>query len=176
VERFLSRVGMKQRKKYETSDWSFLHPGRQASILYNNRVIGYLGEVHPKVADNYGIGERAYLAVIDMPVIDELASFDRKYTGIVRYPAVTRDISILVPSGVTNGQIEDMLLQRGGKILESLRLFDIYEGAQVMTGYKSMAYSLVFRSATGTLSDDDITAAMKKIWNGLGQMGIEIRS
>ena len=111
-----------------------------------------------------------------MPVVTELATFDRKYTGINRYPAVTRDISMLVPKDLAAGQIEEIILQRGGKILESLNLFDIYEGAQVRPGYKSMAYSLVFRAPDRTLEDADITAAMKKIWNGLERLGLEIRS
>ena len=76
---------------------TYLHPGRQANILYDGKIVGYLGEVHPEVADIYGIGGRAYIAVIDMPEILDYASFDRKYTGIAKYPAITRDISMVVP-------------------------------------------------------------------------------
>ena len=177
VEEFLDRAGLDQRRTYDPSDKKpFLHPGRQAEILYNGKKLGYLGEIHPLVADTYGIGEKTIIAVLDMPVVTELASFDRKYTGIARFPAVSRDISMLVPSDVMAGQIEAILLQRGGKILESCSLFDIYEGAQVRSGYKSMAYALVFRAADRTLEDADVTAAMKKIWNGLETLGIEIRS
>lgn len=177
VEEILDKVGITGRKTYDTKETKpFLHPGGQARVLYNDRLLGFLGEVHPLVAQEYGIGEKAYVAVLDMPVVTELATFDRKYTGINRYPAVTRDISMLVPKDLAAGQIEEIILQRGGKILESLNLFDIYEGAQVRPGYKSMAYSLVFRAPDRTLEDADITAAMKKIWNGLERLGLEIRS
>ena len=111
-----------------------------------------------------------------MPEITALATFDRKYTGIAKYPAVTRDISMVVPKHILAGDIETMILQRGGKILETCTLFDIYEGAQIQEGFKSMAYSIVFRAKDRTLAESDITAAMKKIWNGLESLGIEIRS
>ena len=149
---------------------------RQADVIYNGRKIGYLGEVHPLVMENYGLGEKTYVAVLDMPYIVEEASFDRKYTGIARFPAVSRDISMIVPRQILAGQIEDVIEQRGGKILESYHLFDIYEGAQIRPGFKSMAYSISFRAKDRTLEEADITAAMKKIWNGLEAMGIEIRS
>lgn len=93
-------------------------------------MIGFLGEVHPQVLDNYGIGEKAYVAVLDMPKIVEKASFDRKYEGIPKFPAVTRDLSMVVPKHVLAGEIEEMIVQRGGKHLESFKLFDIYEGTQ----------------------------------------------
>ena len=177
VEEFLEKVGLTGRKSYSPEDKKpYLHPGRQADIMYGKKVLGYLGEIHPLVADTYGIGEKAYVAVIDMGAVTELATFDRKYTGIARFPAVTRDISMVVPKEILAGQIEAMINQRGGKILEGCQLFDIYEGAQIKRGFKSMAYSIVFRANDRTLEESDITAAMKKIWNGLESMGIEIRS
>ncbi len=177
VEEFLDKLGISGRRSYQPEhDRPFLHPGRQANIYYKKTRIGYLGEVHPTVAATYGIGEKAYIAVLDMPEVTELATFDRKYEGIARFPAVTRDISMIVPKTVLAGQIEDMIIQRGGKILESCQLFDIYEGAQIRMGCKSMAYSITFRAKDRTLEEADITAAMKKIWNGLESMHIEIRS
>ena len=104
-----------------------------------------------------------------------MATFDRKYEGIAKYPAVTRDISMVVPKAVLVGQIEAILEQRGGKILEGYSLFDIYEGEQIQEGYKSIAYTLTFRAKDRTLEDADITAAMKKILNGLESLGIELR-
>ena len=138
-------------------------------------VIGFLGEVHPQVLDNYGIGEKAYVAVLDMPKIVEKASFDRKYEGIPKFPAVTRDLSMVVPKHVLAGEIEEMIVQRGGKHLESFKLFDIYEGTQIKEGYKSMAYSVVFRAKDKTMEEAEITTVMKKILNGLESMGIELR-
>ena len=146
-EEFFEKAGMKKRVEYDPADKKpYLHPGRQADMLYEGKKVGYLGEVHPLTADAYGIGERAYIAVIDILSVLEFAGFNHKYTGIAKYPAVSRDLSLVVPHQVLAGQIENVLIQRGGKILESYQLFDIYEGSQIQAGYKSMAYSLVFRA------------------------------
>lgn len=177
VEEFLERVGMKAKKTYDPTDKKpFLHPGRQADVVYQGKTVGYLGEIHPEVMDAYGLGEKTYVAVLDMPQVVEMATFDRKYTGIARYPAVSRDISMVVPKEVSAGQIEAMIVQRGGKLLESCQLFDIYEGVQIKPGFKSMAYAITFRAKDRTLEETDVTAAMKKIWHGLESLKIEIRS
>ena len=177
IEEFLDKLGMTGRKSYRpNSGKTFLHPGRQANVYYGDKLLGFLGEVHPLVASAYGIGERAYIAVLDMPTVTELATFDRKYAGIAKFPAVSRDISMVVPKQILAGEIEDVIIQRGGKILENCQLFDIYEGAQIRSGFKSMAYSITFRAKDRTLEEGDITAAMKKIWNGLEALGIEIRA
>ena len=176
-EEFFEKVGMKKRVTYDPqSGKPYLHPGRQANMVYGGKVVGYLGEVHPLVADTYGIGEKAYIAVIDIPMVLDFANFSYKYTGIAKYPAVTRDLSMVVPKNVLAGQIEAVLEQRGGKILESYHLFDIYEGSQIKEGYKSMAYSVVFRHHDKTLEESEITTVMKKILNGLTGLGIELRS
>ena len=176
IEEFFEKIGMKEREKYDpNSGKPYLHSGRQANIIYDGKVVGYLGEVHPEVADTYGIGERAYIAVIDMPEILPYATFDRKYTGIAKYPSVTRDISMVVPKDVLVGQIEEVIEKRGGANLESFRLFDIYEGAQIKKGFKSVAYSIVFRAKDRTLEEADVSSAMKKILNGLEELGIELR-
>ena len=129
VEEFLESIGMHKRESYDPkAGRNYLHPGRQANILYEDQLIGYLGEVHPEVCDNYDLKTRAYVAVLDIPAILPYATFDRKYEGIAKYPAVLRDISMVVPKSVLAGQIEAVIAQRGGKILEDYRLFDIYEG------------------------------------------------
>ena len=176
VEEFLDKIGMHLKETYDpNAGKSFLHPGRQANIIYDGTVIGYLGEVHPTVAATYGIGERAYVAVLDMPSIVPMATFDRKYEGIAKFPAVTRDISMVVPKNVLVGQIEEVIAVRGGQILENYELFDIYEGSQIKGGYKSVAYSLTFRAKDRTLTDTEISASMKKILNGLEALGAELR-
>ena len=176
VEEFFEKVGLHKKETYDpNAGKNFLHPGRQANIIYEGRVVGYLGEVHPQVADNYGIGERAYVAVIDMPEIVELATFDRKYEGIAKYPAVSRDISMVVPKEILVGQIEEVIEKKGGAYLESYKLFDLYEGAQIKPGFKSVAYSITFRAKDRTLEEADVSAAMKKILKALEEMGIELR-
>ncbi len=176
VEEFLEQVGMKKKLTYNADAGKpFLHPGRQAEIIYNGTVIGYLGEVHPQVAENYDLKTRAYVAVIDMPYIYEMADFNIKYEGIAKFPAVSRDISMVVPKEILVGQIEAVIEQRGGKILEDYRLFDIYEGDQIEEGFKSVAYNIVFRAKDRTLEENDIASVMKKILNGLEGLGIQLR-
>ena len=176
VEEFFEKIGMKEKETYDpNSGRSYLHPGRQADIIYKGSKIGFLGEVHPEVADTYGIGERAYVAVIDMPEVLKYATFDRKYTGIAKYPAVTRDISMVVPKEILVGQIEEIIEKKGGAYLESYHLFDLYEGEQIKAGFKSVAYSIVFRAKDKTLSDTEVTEAMDRILKGLEALGIELR-
>ena len=176
VEEFFEKVGLHKKETYDpNAGKNFLHPGRQANIVYDGKVVGYMGEVHPEVADIYGIGERAYVAVIDMPQITELATFDRKYEGIAKYPAVSRDISMVMPKSILVGQVEEVIENKGGAYLESYKLFDIYEGAQIKAGFKSVAYSITFRAKDKTLEEADISAAMNRILKALEEMGIELR-
>ena len=176
VEEFLEKIGITQKISYHPEEKKpFLHPGRQAEICYKKTVIGYIGEVHPQVADQYEIGERTYLAVLDMPSVLPLATFERRYTGIAKYPAVMRDISMVVPKGILVGQIEEVIEAKGGQYLESYALFDIYEGSQIMAGFKSVAYSIVFRANDKTLEDKEVNEAMERIIKALKGIGIELR-
>ncbi len=176
VEEFLGQVGINKNITYDPKAGKiFLHPGRQANVICDDKVIGYLGEVHPLVCENYAMKTRAYVAVIDMPYIYEMANFDKKYEGIAKFPAVSRDISMVVPKEIMVGQIEDVIKQRGGNILEGYNLFDIYEGDQIEKGFKSVAYNIVFRAKDRTLEESDVSGAMKKILNGLEELGIQLR-
>ncbi|MCI8744941.1 MAG: phenylalanine--tRNA ligase subunit beta [Lachnospiraceae bacterium] len=176
VEEFFDKIGLHKKEVYDPKAGKpFLHPGRQANIIYDGKIVGYLGEVHPAVADTYGIGERAYVAVLDMPSIEPFATFDRKYEGIAKYPAVNRDISMVIPKSVLAGQIEEIIENKGGSYLESCQLFDVYEGAQIKKGYKSMAYSIVFRAKDKTLEEADVASAMKRILKGLEALDAELR-
>lgn len=176
VEELLTRVGMDDKVNYDpNSGKNYLHPGRQANVVYDGQVIGYLGEVHPLVADNYNIKDRVYVAVIDMPYIVEMADFDKKYEGIANFPASTRDISMVVPKDVLVGQLEEIFEKRGGQYLENYELFDLYEGDQIQAGFKSVAYSLVFRALDKNLADTDVNEAMERILDGLEKIGVELR-
>lgn len=176
VEEFLERAGMHDIVDYDpNAGKNFLHPGRQANIIYQGKVIGYMGEVHPEVCENYDMKTRAYIAVLDMPFITEMATFDRHFKGIAKHPAVNRDISMVVKKDILVGQIEKVIREKGGHHLESYHLFDIYEGSQIKAGYKSVAYSITFRANDRTLEEKDITAAMDKIIAGLEGLGIELR-
>ncbi len=176
VEEVVEAIGLKKLKTYDPkAGKNFLHPGRQANIMYGDVVLGYMGEVHPDVADTYGIGEKAYVAVIDMPTVMELADFSIKYTGIAKYPAVSRDLSMVMKKEILVGQVEEIIRKKGGKLLESCTLFDVYEGNQIADGYKSVAYSIAFRAADHTLEEKEITNVMDKIIKALEDIGIELR-
>ncbi|WP_036612031.1 phenylalanine--tRNA ligase subunit beta [Oribacterium sp. P6A1] len=178
VEDILNQLGILGRFKYDAEGCAkpFLHPGRRANIIYDGKVIGFLGEIHPTVLENYSIGDKAYVAVLDMPEVYPLVNDDTKYTPLAKFPSVTRDFSMLVPLDVTAGQIEDVLIQRTGKLCENVELFDVYVGAQVLAGYKSMAYKVTLRAQDHTLTDDEINGVVKKILNGLERMGVSLRS
>lgn len=176
IEEFFSQAGMHKKPEYDPEAGKpYFHPGRQANVLYNGAVVGCLGEVHPTVAANYGIKERVYLAVLDMPQIVEFSSFDRKYTGIAKFPAVTRDISMVCPKTILAGDIENVIEKKGGNYLESYRLFDLYEGNQIKIGFKSMAYTITFRAPDKTLDDETVGSALNRIIRALEEKGIELR-
>ena len=176
VEEFFEKAGLDGRITYDPEDKkSFLHPGRRADIIYDGVKVGYLGEVHPQVCENYNIGDRVYYADIDMPYIVEHACFDKKYEGIAKFPTSTRDISLVVDKQVLIGTMENAIIKKGGKLLESCELFDIYEGEQVGEGKKSVAFSLVFRAKDRTLSDTEISEIMDKILAELTGLGAVLR-
>lgn len=176
VEEFFYKIGMSKKLNYDpAAGKTFLHPGRQANICYDNRFVGYIGEVHPVVSASYNIKDRVYVAVIDMPEIMDETTFDRKYQGIAKFPAATRDISMVVPKEILAGDIEQVFDTKGGAYLESYELFDIYEGAQIKPGYKSIAYSLTFRAKDKNLEEADLSGAMGRIVKALEAMNIELR-
>jgi len=176
IEEFLEKIHLNKLVSYDPNAGKpYLHPGRQANIIYDNTVIGYIGEIHPEVLDNYGIADKVYAAVLDMPEIVARATFDVKYEGIAKYPAVSRDISMVMKKELLAGEVEAVIRKNGGQLLESYHLFDIYEGSQIKEGYKSMAYSISFRAKDRTLEDKDITEVMNKILNALSKLGIELR-
>lgn len=177
IEELTEKLGFEKEVSYEpTTEHPFLHPGRQANIMKGKLALGYMGQLHPEAADNYAIKTEVYVAVLSMDVITMLSTFDRKYEGIAKFPAITRDLSLVADKGIFVGQIEKIIKKNGGKLLESYKLFDVYEGEQVAKGKKSVAYSLVFRDKTRTLSDAEVNPAVEKILAELGKLGIEIRA
>ena len=177
IEEFLYKVGMKKLPSYNAdAGKTFLHPGRQAQIIYEDTVVGYFGEVHPLVQEAYGIAERAYIANIDLSVICKKANFTVKYEGIAKFPSVVRDISLVMDKSLTAGEIEKIIRSESGAILESLELFDIYEGERIGADKKSMAYSITFRNKEKTLEESEISAVMEKILKGLQAIGAVLRS
>lgn len=159
-----------------TKEYSFLHPGRQAKVMLGEEKVAYIGQVHPEVMDNYSMKQAAIVAVIDMPVLVANATFDRKYEAVAKFPAMKRDLSMTVSKEVFVGQIEKIINKNGGKLLESVELFDVYEGNQIEAGKKSVAYSLTFRAKDRTLEEAEVNKVVDKILEKLGDLGAELRS
>lgn len=177
VEHLTDVLGMKDKTEYETEKTlPWMHPGRTASVWINGENAGYLGELHPMVAKNYNIGTRVYLAVLDMPKLIANANRNVVYQALPKFPAITRDIAMLVKEDVTVKQIADEIKKNAGEYLEEVKLFDVYQGEQIEAGSKSVAYSISFRSADRTLSDSDIADSMQAIINGLAnELGAQLR-
>ena len=176
VETIFEKLGIRDAVTYEPKEGRpYLHPGRKADIVIDGETAGYLGEVHPEVADNYNLGTKTYIAVLDIAKLAEKADFDIKYQGVAKFPAVTRDISLVMKKTVLAGQVEEVIRKSGGKLLEDYHLFDIYEGENVGADEKSLAYSIRFRAKDRTLEDKDITAVMDKILKKLESLGVVLR-
>ncbi len=168
LETLMTRLGIDDEVSYDKDvDLPFLHPGRRARVLVHGEMVGYLGEVHPDTADIYDIGERAYVAVMDVEAMAKQSNLTKSYEPIAKYPAVNRDLALLAKEDIPVGRIEFYIKQRGGKILESYKLFDVYQGEQIESGYKSVAYALTFRAKDHTLDEGEINKAMDKILKGL---------
>ncbi|MCM1170901.1 MAG: phenylalanine--tRNA ligase subunit beta [Clostridium sp.] len=177
LEEMFEKLGFGKEVTFQpTGTHSFLHPGRQADIQKGKLQLGYMGQLHPEAADNYGIKAEVYVAVINMDVVTMLSTFDRKYEGIAKFPAVVRDLSMVVDKSIFVGQIEAVIKKCGGKLLESLALFDVYEGEQVADGKKSVAYSMTFRAKDKTLEDAEVGKIIETIIAELGKMGITLRA
>jgi len=141
----------------------YYHPGKTASITVRNQIVGFIGEMHPKVCDNYNIKSKVYICTLDMELLQESSKKNLKYKPLPKYPAVTRDISMLVKKDVLVGEIEKVIRKNNTGIIEGYKLFDVYEGNQIEEGYKSVAYSITFRDYSKTLVDEDVNKVMTKI-------------
>lgn len=176
VEEMIDKLGIRQVVTYvPADDRPYLHPGRHADVVINDEIVGYLGEIHPEVADNYNLGTKTYVAVMDVELLAKYADFDVKYEGVAKFPAVTRDISLVMKKTVLAGQVEEVIRENGGKLLEDYHLFDIYEGENVAADEKSLAYSIRFRAKDRTLEDKDVTTVMDKILKKLESLGVSLR-
>jgi len=176
VEEILYKSGLKERAEYKAdAGRNYLHPGRQADVIYKGKLVAYLGEVHPVVQKNFAIGERTYIAVIDLKTAQNMAVYNTKYKEVPKFPAITRDISLSMKKDITAGEIEEIIMKKGGKLIESYELFDIYEGSQLLKGYKSLAYKIVFRAQDRTLTDSEAGKAMDKIISALAEKEVVLR-
>ena len=160
------------------SDDPTFHPGRCAEIVTaDGKVIGIFGEIHPDVASNYGIDCPVYVAELDFNELLENSNFERKYKHLPKFPASTRDFAFVCAEEVEVGAIEKVMKKAGGKLVENVKLFDVYRGAQVPEGMKSLAFKVTMRSADHTLTDEEADKATKKILTLLErELGITLRA
>ena len=161
--------------QYERSAEPYLHPGRQAKVLANNKNIGVFGEVHPSVAGDYGIDCRVYVAEIKLDVLLGIEKRKTVYKPLPKFPAVERDFAMLVDKDVPVGTLERAISSGAGRLCEKIELFDVYEGAQIPDGKKSVAFSVWLRSQDSTLTDKEIDEANAKIIKKLESVGAELR-
>ena len=161
---------------YALSAETYLHPGRQATASLGNTVLATFGEVHPDVTANYDIDVKVYVAEIDLQALFAIEQKPILYKALPRFPAVERDLALLCDEDLPVASIENIIRQAGGKMLESVDLFDVYQGAQIDAGKKSVAYSLKFRVPDRTLSDEDIDPVLNKIFKKLKENNCILRS
>ena len=152
-----------------------LHPGRSAVILCKGQAIGYLGEVHPAVQETYGFGTRVYVAKLNVNEMMPLSVTEITYQPSPKFPAITRDLSLLCEDSLPVGTMEKAIKNAVGKILEKVTLFDVYKGKQIAEGMKSVSFSISMRSHEGTLTDEQADAAMKRVLKSLGDLGASLR-
>lgn len=176
VETLLENVGIKSFDIDRVTDCPFMHPGRTAKITVNGEELALLGEVHPTVRGNYSIGTRCYIAQISMDVLFKNRGVEKVYTALPKFPAVTRDLAFVCEKSIPVVSLEKLIASAVGKTLESIALFDVYEGAQVEKGMKSVAFSLRLRSAERTLTDEDADSAVKNAIKALEKIGVSLRS
>ena len=164
-ENIFNELGMVNKVEYSPLETlSYMHPGRTAIITdEKNCEIGYVGEIHPQIASNYEIETKVYFGVLYIDKLVELANFDISYKSLPKFPTMQRDIAMLVKDEINVKEIEKIIKAKGGKLLESVKLFDVYKGEQIEKGYKSVAYSILFRSNEKTLTDEEVNSPMKKI-------------
>lgn len=169
IESVLNNVGLKGYEiEPETTNLTF-HPGRCAKIVYNNIYIGTFGELHPNVIENYNLGQRVYVAEINIDTVFENLNLTKSYNPLPKYPSTSRDIALIVKDEVFVKQIEDIIKANGEDLVESYKLFDVYKGAQIEEGHKSIAYSITYRSKDKTLTDEDVAKVHEKILSELSE-------
>jgi len=176
VEELLRQSGLQGNFHYDKDcEKAFYHPGRKANISYEGKLLGSLGEIHPEVLQNFDMKEKAYVAILDLEALYPISGDFRKFKPVAKFPAVTRDFSLLVPANVMAGDLEEAIRKGAGELLEKIELFDIYVGAQVQEGYKSMSYKVSIRAKDHTLTEQEIVGCTNSLLKALEEKGARLR-
>ncbi|MBQ9919651.1 MAG: phenylalanine--tRNA ligase subunit beta, partial [Clostridia bacterium] len=160
---------------FERADEPYLHPGRAAKAVVGGKTVAVFGEVHPTTADKFDLNARAYVAEIYLDMLSENENPLVIYSPLPKFPAVSRDLALLCNSETPVGDLLDIIKNAGGKLLENVSIFDIYEGAQIPEGKKSVAFNLTLRSPEATLTDEQIETVMNRVIKKLDAAGAELR-
>ena len=176
VEKLLDCLHVDHYDVEPVKDNPTFHPGRTAAFTIDGKVLATLGEVHPNVAENYAIGTRVYLAEIDVNTAYENESGTRTHKPLPKYPASNRDLAFVCDKEIPVLKLQRAIGEAVGKTLESVKLFDVYQGEQIEKGKKSVAFNIRMRAHDRTLTDDEADAAMKRVVKALDKMGISLRS
>lgn len=176
VEELLQELGIEKISFKRESENPSFHPGKTAALYVQKEYVGVIGEVHPDACENYEVDEKAYIAELNIDILLKNWKEDKSYTPLPKFPAVTRDIAILVQDEVLVQEIQDTITKAGGNLLESIELFDIYKGKQIPEDKKSIAYALSYRVPEKTLTDAEVNKVHNKIVRALEhKLGAELR-
>ena len=176
LEELLFKAGLKDYDIQASSEEYTFHPGRCAVLRVGGEQLGVIGEVHPKCAENYGINTKVYIFRIDTDILYKYAQNEKHYTPLPKYPAVTRDIALICNETIPVIELQKTIEKAGGKIIELVKLFDVYQGKQIEAGKKSVAFNVTMRSKDSTLTDEQANTSMKKIMDALDKIGATLRS
>ncbi|MDU7885606.1 MAG: phenylalanine--tRNA ligase subunit beta [Clostridium perfringens] len=176
VENLLDSLGLKSASFKRMSENPSYHPGKTAELILGRTSLGILGEIHPDVNENYGVDVPCYVAELDLDAMYNFSKTEKVYKPLPKYPAITRDIALLVDDAVLVQEIEDAIRKAGGQVVEKVELFDVYKGAQIPEGKKSIAYAIAYRDPSKTLKDKDINKVHDKILRALEyKLGAQLR-
>ena len=174
VDGLLAKLGLTQYDIQPSSE-SYYHPGVSAHYTVNGVTIANYGELHPQVVKNFDLSGKVYMFEIDLEAVLSIIVPPFRYQSFSKFPGTSRDLAIVAPVSVTSGDIVALIKEHGGEYLESVSIFDVYEGEHIEAGYRSLAYNLQFRSMEGTLNDEDIDGAIQTIIDALATKNCKLR-
>ena len=174
VDGLLAKLGLTQFDIQPSSE-SYYHPGVSAHYTVNGVTIANYGELHPQVIKNFDLSGKVYMFEIDLEAVLSITVPPFRYQSFSKFPGTSRDLAIVAPVSVTSGEIVALIKEHGGEYLESVSIFDVYEGEHIEAGYRSLAYNLQFRSMEGTLNDEDIDGAIQAIIDALATKNCKLR-
>ena len=174
VDGLLAKLGLTE-FDIQPSTESYYHPGVSAHYTINGVTIANYGELHPQAVKNFDLPGKVYMFEIDLEAVLSITVSAFRYKSFSKFPGTSRDLAIVAPVSVASGEIIDLIKENGGDYLESVSIFDVYEGEHIEAGYRSLAYNLQFRSMEGTLNDEDIDGAIQAIIDALATKNCKLR-